>query len=69
MSDRTTAHEERVREMAYGLWQEAGSPEGHDEHFWHLAEQGVKAEEKDYDQTLDDSFPASDPPANSGITS
>lgn len=68
MGDQTSAHDERVREMAYALWKEAGSPEGRDGHFWHLAEQEVKSEDKDYDKTLADSFPASDPPANSGIT-
>lgn len=69
MSEHLAAHEDRVREMAYVLWQEAGSPNGRDAHFWHLAEQGVQTDEREYDKTLADSFPASDPPANSGITS
>lgn len=60
--------QERLQERAYELWQEAGSPEGQSEHFWRLAERTVKAEEKDYDNALKDSFPASDPPANSGFT-
>ena len=30
-------HEE-IRDRAYGLWIDAGSPEGRDEEFWHQAE-------------------------------
>ena len=30
-------HEE-IRDRAYGLWIEAGSPDGRDEEFWHQAE-------------------------------
>ncbi len=72
MSDKASidqAHQDRLRDKAYELWQEAGSPEGNAKHFWHLAEREVKADEKDYDKVLMDSFPASDPPANSGFTS
>ncbi len=29
--------EQRVRERAFYLWQEAGSPEGREEEFWHRA--------------------------------
>ena len=29
--------EQRIRDRAYGLWQEAGSPEGRDEEFWRRA--------------------------------
>ena len=68
MSDLKAANEDRVREMAYALWQEAGSPKDRDAHFWHLAEKGIQTDEREYDKTLADSFPASDPPANSGIT-
>lgn len=69
MSEQKAMFEQRVREAAHALWLEAGSPEGQAEHFWRLAERNVRAEEKDYDQALADSFPASDPPAHSGITS
>ena len=30
-------HEE-IRDRAYGLWLDAGSPDGRDEEFWHQAE-------------------------------
>lgn len=69
MTEHMVEQADRVREMAYALWREAGSPDGRDAHFWHLAEQSVGDDEKDYDKTLADSFPASDPPANSGFTS
>jgi hypothetical protein len=29
--------EERVRALAYWLWQEAGEPKGYEQHFWGLA--------------------------------
>jgi hypothetical protein len=61
--------QERIRERAYMLWQAAGGTDANREHFWLLAEQEVKNEEQEYDKTLKDSFPASDPPANSGFTS
>lgn len=59
----------RIQRRADKLWQEAGSVEGKREEFLRLAEQQIKQEEQAYDETLDDSFPASDPPANSGFTS
>ena len=31
-------HEEIIRDRAYTLWVEAGSPEGNDWQFWHEAE-------------------------------
>ena len=30
-------HEHSIRERAFFLWQEAGSPEGREEEFWHQA--------------------------------
>jgi hypothetical protein len=69
VSEHSKPQEDPVRERAYQLWQEAGSPEGQADHFWHLAEQDAGSDEELYDKTLADSFPASDPPANSGITS
>jgi hypothetical protein len=59
---------ERVRQRAFDLWEEAGEPAERSEYFWHLAERQVHEQLKDYDKTLADTFPASDPPANSGIT-
>jgi Protein of unknown function (DUF2934) len=31
--------DEPIAARAYELWEQAGKPEGRDEHFWHLAEQ------------------------------
>jgi hypothetical protein len=68
-TDQADLAQDRLRDKAYELWEDAGSPDGHAEHFWHMAEREVKAEEKDYDKALMDTFPASDPPAHSGFTS
>ncbi|MCW8305579.1 DUF2934 domain-containing protein [Acidiphilium sp. PA] len=35
MSDQK--HEEKVRELAYKLWEEAGKPADRDDEFWHQA--------------------------------
>ena len=37
--------QERIRERAFALWVEAGSPEGQDLEFWHRAEQEIAAEQ------------------------
>ena len=37
MSDIDTEFERRVRERAYRLWQESGTPEGRSDEFWHEA--------------------------------
>ncbi|PZW48775.1 Protein of unknown function (DUF2934) [Humitalea rosea] len=67
MSDQQTLREQRLREKAYQLWQEAGSPEGEDDRFWQQAIAATEHEEDALDETVEESFPASDPPANSGI--
>jgi hypothetical protein len=36
--------EELVRERAYRIWERAGSPEGHAEQFWLMAEEELLAE-------------------------
>ncbi len=69
--DETTgqaALEQRIRERAYELWLEAGQPHDQDTEFWHRARREIRVEERTYDGALEDTFPASDPPANSGIT-
>jgi len=33
----TTDREERIRELAYRLWQQAGEPENRHEEFWEIA--------------------------------
>jgi hypothetical protein len=37
MSDHDRDLQRRIRERAYTLWQEAGSPTGRDQEFWHRA--------------------------------
>jgi hypothetical protein len=36
--------EDRVRERAYALWEEAGRPESASEHYWGLARRGIERE-------------------------
>ena len=62
------AGEERTRVKAYELWQQAGEPAGREQEFWHQARKAIRLDEKAEDETIEESFPASDPPANSGIT-
>lgn len=59
---------ERVRARAQALWEEAGRPEQGWRRFIQQARSEVHEDERLYDKTLADSYPASDPPANSGIT-
>lgn len=76
MADDGDDLEQKIRERAYALWQQAGSPEGRHEEFWHQAreEQAGGQPQTQSDRAPDSSsydtkqsFPASDPPANSGI--
>jgi hypothetical protein len=60
MSDDMEEHE--IREFAYRLWQEAGSPEGQETEFWQKAKE-LMAERNahaDVDAASEQSFPASD---------
>lgn len=36
--------EQRIRERAHALWEEAGSPQGREHEFWHRAEELIAAE-------------------------
>lgn len=65
MSDELMLLEQRIRETAYRLWEEAGSPEGREQDFWFQAEAAIRAQEAKLDEELADSFPASDPPPSS----
>jgi hypothetical protein len=56
--------EQRIRERAYVLWEEAGCPEGQADEFWSLAQQEISMQEAGDDET-----PASDSPANRGKAS
>ena len=69
--DDTEGHaalEQRIRERAYELWLDAGQPHDRDVELWHRARREIRVEERNQDKALEDTFPASDPPANSGIT-
>lgn len=39
-----TPHEDDIRDRAYALWVEAGSPDGRDDEFWHRAERELSQE-------------------------
>ncbi len=75
MADDGNDLEQAIRERAYALWQQAGSPDGRHEEFWHQAREelaggarpGTGATSDDFHYDTKESFPASDPPANSGI--
>jgi hypothetical protein len=57
--------EEAIRDRAYALWMEAGSPEGEDQRFWHEAERQLSGEGE-----LDTSDSATDvdtPPVQAGL--
>lgn len=61
---------EQQRERAYALWDQAGRPEGRHDEFWEQAghEAGETSPDERVDVSMEDTFPASDPPSNSGIT-
>ena len=59
---------QRIRERAHALWQAAGHPHGRHDEFWLQAERELHGDEAHRDSSLADTFPASDPPASSGIT-
>jgi hypothetical protein len=54
----------KIRERAYLLWEEAGCPEGQGNEFWSLAQQEISMQDASVDETLEEAFPASDPPAD-----
>jgi hypothetical protein len=69
-------HLQRVREIAYDLWEKEGSPEGRQDEFWLRAEAILEQEaslphmpaeaaapHEDVDLESEQSFPASDPPS------
>ncbi|WBV43323.1 DUF2934 domain-containing protein [Pseudoroseomonas cervicalis] len=66
MSDAKRQREERIRQRAYALWEQAGRPHGQDEAHWHQARSELDATAEQgaaLDAQLADTFPASDPPS------
>lgn len=68
MSDEYELQQQRIREKAHQLWEEAGSPTGEDQRFWFLAKVEIDREEAKLDKEVAGSFPASDPPSSSIVT-
>jgi hypothetical protein len=60
--------ESEVRQRAYEIWQAEGCPDGKADAFWHRACAELAGSETGYDDALQDTFPASDPPSHSGTT-
>lgn len=57
--------EEVIRDRAYTLWVEAGSPEGDDQRFWHEAERQLSNDgEVDTSENATD---ADTPPVQAGL--
>jgi hypothetical protein len=68
MSDEYELLQQRIRERAYEMWQEAGSPEGDEQAFWYAAKIDIDQQEAKLDKEVASSFPASDPPSSSVVT-
>lgn len=51
-----TDADDRIRDRAYQLWDQAGQPEGREDEFWYRAERELSA-----DQDVDSSEEASEP--------
>jgi hypothetical protein len=64
----TSPSEDELRARAHQLWEADGCPTGRTDEFWHRARKELAHEDVDYDTTIEDSFPASDPPSHSGTT-
>lgn len=58
--------DEQVRTRAYEIWERAGRPDGHDDHFWHLARKAC-LEELNVEPTLRDKLSSYDYSAIKGL--
>lgn len=68
MSDEYALGQQRIRERAFELWEEAGSPEGEEQRFWFAAKVDIHQQEAKLDKEVAGSFPASDPPSSNVVT-
>lgn len=41
-----TVADDKIRDRAYQLWDQAGQPEGREEEFWYLAERELSADDE-----------------------
>jgi hypothetical protein len=64
-------NQQTIAELAYAMWHSRGCPDGTPEEDWYAAEQqvatttdGAQAQVDSLDESLGESFPASDPPAS-----
>jgi hypothetical protein len=48
--------EQDIRDRAHRLWERAGKPEGHEEEFWHAAEQELRNEDKSNTMRMPDTL-------------
>ena len=62
----TTHTEDKIRDRAYALWVDAGSPDGNELDFWHRAEREL-AEESGVDQSEAAAEISRPPPLAGGI--
>lgn len=60
--------QERIRERAYQLWEDAGKPDDAAPRFWFQAKVEIGQAEAKLDTEISQSFPASDPPSSSVVT-
>ncbi len=45
-------HQERIRQRAHEIWESEGRPEGRDAHHWSQAEQELRGQSHEGDQTM-----------------
>ena len=56
----TDDRNQRIRERAYDLWDQAGRPEGREDEFWGLASREVQSDEDGEDPVPLDAVPSGD---------
>lgn len=46
-TDNHEDRKQRIQRRAYELWMAAGTPEGKDEYFWHMAEHDIDDQDRE----------------------